>query len=82
MFKLPFDIDLDITPVLGQDVSSLVEWGIPPVKAVVVDPRGPGGGMPVVEVTFFDDVHAKEWMASFGIDDEDMDWHLGQKVAA
>jgi hypothetical protein len=85
MIKIAFDLDLDagVAPTLGLDVTSHLENDVRPVKAVVVDPCGPGGGMPVVEVTFVDEEHAWEWMNAEGMDVDDMDWHLGShtKVA-
>jgi hypothetical protein len=84
MIKIAFDLDLDagVAPTLGLDVTSHLENDVRPVKAVVVDPCGPAGGMSVVEVTFVDGEHAWEWMSSEDMDVDDMDWHLGQKVLA
>lgn len=61
---------------VGQDVTSYFENDIPrPVKAVVVNPHGPGGGNPEVKFTFFDEDHAWEW-ASNNMDMEYEDFEL------
>jgi hypothetical protein len=82
MIKIAFDLDLDLdfsvaNPTIGQDVTSILDNDVRPVKAIVIDPCGPGGGMPVVEVTFLDEDHAWEWMDAEGMDVDDMELHLG-----
>lgn len=46
----------------GSDITSLFQDDIAhPVKAAVVEFKGPGGGDPFVELTFMDEDHSWEW---------------------
>ena len=60
----------------GQDVTSYFENDIPrPMKAVVVNTHGPGGGNPEVKFTFLNEDHAWEW-ASNNMDTTPEDFEL------
>lgn len=60
---------------VGQDVTSYFEDDAPcPVKAVVMNPHGPGGN-PEITFTFLDEDHAWEW-ASNNMDMEYDDFML------
>ena len=78
---LTADIDYgfleDAEPLhVGQDVTSYFEDDAPrPVKAVVMNPHGPGGGNPEITFTFLDEDHAWEW-ASNNLDVEYDDFML------
>lgn len=58
----------DVTEVFADDVSR-------PVKAVIIEATGPGGGNPYVEFTFIDEDHAWEW-ASMNLDMEPEDFEI------
>jgi len=82
MIKINFDFDLDLENLtVGQNVTDHVENDVRPVEAIVINPQGPGGGMPEVEVWFLDEDHAWEWMSSEGMDIEDMEFHLGSHAS-
>jgi hypothetical protein len=69
---LTLDIDYDMFKeadlVLGRDVTGYFDedW-TPPVKAVIVNPKGPGGGNPIVKFTFQDSDHSWEWFSHNGV---------------
>ena len=44
----------DVTAVFAEDIAR-------PVKAVIIEAEGPGGGNPYVELTFMDEDHSWEW---------------------
>jgi hypothetical protein len=49
----------------GQDVTEAFADDIArPVKAVIIEAEGPGGGNPYVEFTFTDEDHSWEWASS------------------
>ena len=61
----------------GQDVTAVFAGDIAhPVKAVIIEAEGPGGGNPYVEFTFQDEDHSWEW-ASSNMDMEPDDWEEG-----
>jgi len=61
----------------GQDVTAAFAEDIArPVKAVIIEAEGPGGGNPYVEFTFQDADHAWEW-ASSNMDMEPDDFEVG-----
>jgi hypothetical protein len=61
----------------GQDVTAVFAGDIArPVKAVIIEAEGPGGGNPYVEFTFQDEDHSWEW-ASANMDMEPDDWEEG-----
>ena len=47
----------DVTDVFADDIAR-------PVKAVIIQAEGPGGGNPYVEFTFLDEDHSWEWASS------------------
>ena len=69
---LTLDIDYDMFKeadlVLGRDVTDYFDedW-TPPVKAIIVNPKGPGGGNPIVKFTFQDSDHSWEWFSHNGV---------------
>jgi len=68
---LTLDINYDMFKetdlVLGRDVTDyFAEDWTPPVKAVIVNPKGPGGGNPIVKFTFQDSDHSCEWFSHNG----------------
>jgi hypothetical protein len=69
----------DVTKVFADDIAR-------PVKAVVIDAEGPGGGNPYVELTFMDEDHSWEWFKenmSTGDGDADIDeYEIAQVFAA
>ncbi len=55
----------DVTPTFAEDIAR-------PVSAKIVEPRGPGGGNPIVRFTFRDEDHAWEWASeNMDMDPED-----------
>ena len=61
----------------GQDVTAVFAGDIArPVKAVIIEAEGPGGGNPYVEFTFQDEDHSWEW-ASSNMDMEPDDYEEG-----
>jgi hypothetical protein len=44
----------DVTEVFSEDIAR-------PVKAVIIEAEGPGGGNPFVELAFMDEDHSWEW---------------------
>lgn len=61
----------------GQDVTEVFKEDIArPVKAVIIEAEGPGGGNPYVEFTFIDEDHSWEW-ASHVMDMEPDDYEEG-----
>ena len=69
----------DVTKVFADDIAR-------PVKAVVIDAEGPGGGNPYVELTFMDEDHSWEWFKeNMGTGDCDADideYEIAQVYAA
>ena len=66
----------------GQDVTEVFSDHIArPVKAVIIEAEGPGGGNPYVEFTFMDEDHSWEW-ASSNMDMEPDDYEMGAPDAA
>ena len=59
----------DVTAVFAEDIAR-------PVKAVIIEAEGPGGGNPYVEFTFQDEDHSWEW-ASSNMDMEPDDYEVG-----
>jgi hypothetical protein len=59
----------DVTEVFADDIAR-------PVKAVIIETEGPGGGNPYVEFTFTDEDHSWEW-ASSNMDMEPDDYEVG-----
>ena len=59
----------DVTEVFAEDIAR-------PVKAVIIEAEGPGGGNPYVEFTFLDEDHSWEW-ASSNMDMEPDDYEVG-----
>ena len=68
MHALKLDVDIDMFKesdlVLGRDVTRYFDedWA-PPVKATIVNPKGPGGGNPIVKFFFEDSDHSWEWFS-------------------
>ena len=61
----------------GQDVTEIFADDIArPVKAVIIEAEGPGGGNPYVEFNFIDEDHSWEW-ASSNMDMEPDDYEVG-----
>lgn len=50
----PFKKGQDVTSFFADDIAQ-------PVKAIILNPFGPGGGNPEVLLTFMDEDHAWEW---------------------
>ena len=69
----------DVTAVFADDIAR-------PVKAVVIDAEGPGGGNPYVELTFMDEDHSWEWfkenMGTGDIDTDIDEYEIAQAYAA
>ena len=59
----------DVTDVFADDIAR-------PMKAVIIQAEGPGGGNPYVEFTFQDGDHSWEW-ASSNMDMEPDDYEEG-----
>ena len=59
----------DVTDVFKDDIAR-------PVKAVIIEAEGPGGGNPYVEFTFLDEDHSWGW-ASSNMDMEPDDYEVG-----
>ena len=83
-FDIAFDYFLDMMGyvaahalTVGQDVTEAFAEDIArPVKAVIIEVEGPGGGNPYVEFTFQDEDHSWEW-ASSNMDMEPDDYEVG-----
>lgn len=83
-FDIAFDFFVDMMGeeaaraiVDGQDVTEAFKDDIShPVKAVIIQAEGPGGGNPYVEFTFQDEDHSWEW-ASANMGMEPDDYELG-----
>lgn len=61
----------------GQDVTAVFKDDVAhPVKAVIIQVEGPGGGNPYVKFTFQDEDHSWEW-ASSNMDMEPDDYEVG-----
>jgi len=88
-FDIAFDFFVDMMGEVaareiqdGQDVTAVFADDIArPVKAVIIEAEGPGGGNPYVEFTFMDEDHSWEW-ASSNQDMEPDDYEVGAVDAA
>lgn len=86
MNALEFDINYDMFNeadlVLGKEVTSYFEEDIcQPVRATIINPKGPGGGSPIVKFFFNDYDHAWEWFSQSGVgsgEDELEEFELAQ----
>lgn len=72
MNALELDINYDMFSeadlVLGKDVTSYFEEDIcQPVRATIINPKGLGGGNPIVKFFFNDQDHAWEWFSQSGV---------------
>jgi len=68
---LTLDINYDMFNeadlVLGHDVTDCFAEDLArPIKAVIVNPEGPGGGNPIVRFSFQDCDHSWEWFSQNG----------------
>ena len=76
---ISFDLDLPRAVNRGDEVADLLDNGVRPVRAIVVDPDD-GYGLPVVQVTFLDEEHARKWMKRKRMDVDDIEFYLSRGI--
>ena len=89
MTKLKLDVAYDtFVDLIGEDAFEALKNGddvtyvfiddfARPMKAVILEKVGPGGGNPYVEMTFGDEDHAWEWFSeSYGGEPDEFSLHL------